>query len=161
MKLPNLGTAVGVSSMLDVLQCGHQQCPLATEDYTIHKARRASLWAHRGLRCVCAYSSLDNRRKMQIQIVIPRSPVQAKGLLLASIRDPNPVIFMEPKILYRSAVEQVPISRGGRPYTTARRRSRCSRTHHRRSHRSCPNRLAARRSSSSTCAPCCPGTSRR
>ncbi|KAH9071198.1 thiamine diphosphate-binding protein [Lactarius deliciosus] len=43
------------------------------------------------------------------QIVVPRSPVQAKGLLLASIRDPNPVIFMEPKVLYRSAVEQVPI----------------------------------------------------
>ncbi|KAI0042699.1 pyruvate dehydrogenase [Auriscalpium vulgare] len=42
-------------------------------------------------------------------IVIPRSPVQAKGLLLASIRDPNPVIFMEPKVLYRSAIEQVPI----------------------------------------------------
>ncbi|KAH9023875.1 thiamine diphosphate-binding protein [Lactarius hengduanensis] len=39
----------------------------------------------------------------------PVHPVQAKGLLLASIRDPNPVIFMEPKILYRSAVEQVPI----------------------------------------------------
>ncbi|KAG6833064.1 hypothetical protein H0H87_011808 [Tephrocybe sp. NHM501043] len=36
-------------------------------------------------------------------IVIPRSPIQAKGLLLGSIRDPNPVIFMEPKILYRSA----------------------------------------------------------
>jgi 2-oxoisovalerate dehydrogenase E1 component beta subunit len=45
-----------------------------------------------------------------LQVVIPRSPIQAKGLLLASIRDPNPVIFMEPKILYRSAVEQVPIS---------------------------------------------------
>ncbi|KAH8989150.1 thiamine diphosphate-binding protein [Lactarius hatsudake] len=44
-----------------------------------------------------------------LKIVVPRSPVQAKGLLLASIRDPNPVIFMEPKILYRSAVEQVPI----------------------------------------------------
>ncbi|KAH9930754.1 thiamine diphosphate-binding protein [Fomitopsis serialis] len=44
-----------------------------------------------------------------IKIVIPRSPTQAKGLLLASIRDPNPVIFMEPKILYRSAVEQVPV----------------------------------------------------
>jgi 2-oxoisovalerate dehydrogenase E1 component beta subunit len=29
-------------------------------------------------------------------------------LLLSAIRDPNPVIFMEPKILYRSAVEQVP-----------------------------------------------------
>ncbi|KIY50818.1 Thiamin diphosphate-binding protein [Fistulina hepatica ATCC 64428] len=44
-----------------------------------------------------------------IKIVIPRSPIQAKGLLLASIRDPNPVIFMEPKILYRSAVETVPV----------------------------------------------------
>ncbi|KAF9036647.1 pyruvate dehydrogenase [Panaeolus papilionaceus] len=44
-----------------------------------------------------------------LKIVIPRSPIQAKGLLLSSIRDPNPVIFMEPKILYRSAVEQVPI----------------------------------------------------
>ncbi|KAG6889840.1 hypothetical protein C0995_014318 [Termitomyces sp. Mi166 len=44
-----------------------------------------------------------------LKIVIPRSPIQAKGLLLNSIRDPNPVIFMEPKILYRSAVEQVPV----------------------------------------------------
>lgn len=44
-----------------------------------------------------------------LKVVIPRSPIQAKGLLLASIRDPNPVIFMEPKILYRSAVEQVPV----------------------------------------------------
>ncbi|RXW18623.1 hypothetical protein EST38_g7237 [Candolleomyces aberdarensis] len=44
-----------------------------------------------------------------LKVVIPRSPIQAKGLLLGSIRDPNPVIFMEPKILYRSAVEQVPI----------------------------------------------------
>ena len=35
--------------------------------------------------------------------MIPRSPIQCKGLLLASIRDPNPVLFMEPKILYRSA----------------------------------------------------------
>ncbi|EAU88822.2 pyruvate dehydrogenase [Coprinopsis cinerea okayama7 len=44
-----------------------------------------------------------------LKVVIPRSPSQAKGLLLGSIRDPNPVIFMEPKILYRSAVEQVPV----------------------------------------------------
>ncbi|KAG8892367.1 hypothetical protein FRB99_002780 [Tulasnella sp. 403] len=48
-----------------------------------------------------------------LKVVIPRSPIQAKGLLLASIDDPNPVIFFEPKILYRSAVEQVPTS----PYT--------------------------------------------
>ena len=44
-----------------------------------------------------------------LKVVIPRSPTQAKGLLLASIRDQNPVIFMEPKILYRQAVEEVPI----------------------------------------------------
>lgn len=42
-------------------------------------------------------------------VVVPRSPVQTKGLLLAAIRDKNPVIFMEPKILYRAAVEQVPV----------------------------------------------------
>ncbi|KAG8856027.1 hypothetical protein FRB96_006594 [Tulasnella sp. 330] len=45
-----------------------------------------------------------------LKIVIPRSPIQAKGLLMASIEDPNPVLFFEPKILYRSAVEQVPTS---------------------------------------------------
>jgi len=44
-----------------------------------------------------------------LKVIIPRSPIQAKGLLLASIRDTNPCIFMEPKILYRSAVEQVPV----------------------------------------------------
>ncbi|KAI9346425.1 thiamine diphosphate-binding protein [Zopfochytrium polystomum] len=44
-----------------------------------------------------------------LKVVIPRSPTQAKGLLLASIRDKNPVLFMEPKILYRAAVEQVPV----------------------------------------------------
>ncbi|KAH8555253.1 thiamine diphosphate-binding protein [Umbelopsis sp. PMI_123] len=45
-----------------------------------------------------------------LKIVMPRSPIQAKGLLLASIRDRNPVIFLEPKILYRAAVEEVPVS---------------------------------------------------
>ncbi|KAI9310992.1 thiamine diphosphate-binding protein [Dichotomocladium elegans] len=45
-----------------------------------------------------------------IKIVTPRSPIQAKGLLLASIRDRNPVIFFEPKNLYRAAVEEVPVA---------------------------------------------------
>lgn len=44
-----------------------------------------------------------------LKVVIPRSPIQCKGLLLSCIRDPNPCIFFEPKILYRQAVEQVPI----------------------------------------------------
>ena len=38
-----------------------------------------------------------------LRVVIPRSPVQAKGLLLAAIECNDPVVFMEPKILYRSA----------------------------------------------------------
>ena len=40
--------------------------------------------------------------------MLPRSPAQAKGLLLASVACNDPVIFLEPKILYRAAVEQVP-----------------------------------------------------
>lgn len=43
-----------------------------------------------------------------LKVVIPRGPHQAKGLLLSCIRDNNPCIFFEPKILYRSAIEEVP-----------------------------------------------------
>ncbi|MEM9238445.1 MAG: alpha-ketoacid dehydrogenase subunit beta [Pseudomonadota bacterium] len=35
-----------------------------------------------------------------LKVVIPSNPVDAKGLLLASIADPDPVIFLEPKRLY-------------------------------------------------------------
>ena len=41
-------------------------------------------------------------------MVVPRGPFQAKGLLLSCIREPDPCVFFEPKILYRSAVEEVP-----------------------------------------------------
>eukprot|EP00602_Paraphysomonas_sp_CaronLab_P011006 CAMPEP_0185020988 /NCGR_PEP_ID=MMETSP1103-20130426/3646_1 /TAXON_ID=36769 /ORGANISM="Paraphysomonas bandaiensis, Strain Caron Lab Isolate" /LENGTH=321 /DNA_ID=CAMNT_0027552247 /DNA_START=207 /DNA_END=1172 /DNA_ORIENTATION=- len=43
-----------------------------------------------------------------LKVVMPSGPADAKGLLLASIRDPNPVVFFEPKALYRAAVEDVP-----------------------------------------------------
>ena len=42
-----------------------------------------------------------------LKIVVPSGPADAKGLLLASIRTPDPVIFFEPKALYRAAVEEV------------------------------------------------------
>lgn len=44
-----------------------------------------------------------------LKVVVPATPREAKGLLLASIRDPNPVIFLEPKWIYRSAKELVPL----------------------------------------------------
>lgn len=44
-----------------------------------------------------------------IKVVVPRAPIQAKGLLLSCIRDKNPTIFLEPKWLYRLSVESVPL----------------------------------------------------
>jgi len=43
-----------------------------------------------------------------LKVVIPSNPYDAKGLLLASIRDPDPVIFLEPKRIYRAAKGEVP-----------------------------------------------------
>jgi len=43
-----------------------------------------------------------------IKVVVPATPYEAKGLLIAAIRDPDPVIFMEPKKVYRSLREEVP-----------------------------------------------------
>ena len=43
-----------------------------------------------------------------IKVAIPSTPADAKGLLAAAIRDPDPVVILEPKVAYRTAREEVP-----------------------------------------------------
>lgn len=45
-----------------------------------------------------------------LKVVCPASPYDAKGLLLAALRDPDPVLFFEPKRIYRAARGDVPES---------------------------------------------------
>jgi pyruvate dehydrogenase E1 component beta subunit len=43
-----------------------------------------------------------------LKVVIPSTPYDTKGLLISAIRDPDPVVFLEPKLIYRAFREEVP-----------------------------------------------------
>ena len=43
-----------------------------------------------------------------LKVIYPSNPYDAKGLLLASFEDPNPILFFEHKALYRSIAEEIP-----------------------------------------------------
>jgi pyruvate dehydrogenase E1 component beta subunit len=43
-----------------------------------------------------------------VKVAIPATPADAKGLLAAAIRDPDPVVILEPKVVYRTARGEVP-----------------------------------------------------
>jgi pyruvate/2-oxoglutarate/acetoin dehydrogenase E1 component len=43
-----------------------------------------------------------------VKVAIPSTPADAKGLLAAAIRDPDPVVVLEPKLHYRTEKEEVP-----------------------------------------------------
>ena len=48
-----------------------------------------------------------------LKVVVPSTPADTKGLLASAIRDPDPVVFLEPKLIYRAFREAVP----NEPYT--------------------------------------------
>jgi pyruvate/2-oxoglutarate/acetoin dehydrogenase E1 component len=43
-----------------------------------------------------------------VKVAIPSTPADAKGLLAAAIRDPDPVVVLEPKLIYRNERAEVP-----------------------------------------------------
>ena len=55
-----------------------------------------------------------------LKVVVPASPADAKGLLLAAIGDPDPVVFLEPIRVYRALREEVPEERYEVPIGKAR-----------------------------------------
>ncbi|WP_436348668.1 alpha-ketoacid dehydrogenase subunit beta [Natronorubrum sp. FCH18a] len=46
-----------------------------------------------------------------LKVVVPSTPYDAKGLLASAIEDPDPVVFLEPKLVYRSFKREVPDER--------------------------------------------------
>ena len=55
-----------------------------------------------------------------LKVVVPSTPYETKGLLISAIRDPDPVIFLEPARVYRAIKEEVPEDEYSIPLGVAR-----------------------------------------
>src|SRR2546425_4809221 len=55
-----------------------------------------------------------------LKVVCPATPADARGMLLEAIRDPDPVLFLEPQRLYRKGREEVPADGSTVPFGRAR-----------------------------------------
>lgn len=62
----------------------------------------------RGLELHCESPEAILAHTPGIKVVVPSRPYDAKGLLISAIRDPDPVIFLEPMRIYRAIKEEVP-----------------------------------------------------
>ena len=56
-----------------------------------------------------------------LQVVVPATPYDAKGLLISAMRSPDPVIFLEPKRIYRAVRQEIPEDSYTVPIGQARR----------------------------------------
>lgn len=69
---------------------------------------------HHGESLEAVYSHIPG-----LKVVIPSTPHDAKGMLISAIRDPDPVLFMEPKHVYRSFRQNIPEGTYIEPLETA------------------------------------------
>jgi pyruvate dehydrogenase E1 component beta subunit len=79
---------------------GRYTCPLVVRTPYGGNVRSPELHSD-SLEALCAHSA-------GLKVVTPADPYDAKGLLLAAIEDPDPVVFAEPLRLYRATREEVP-----------------------------------------------------
>ena len=96
---PAIDQLVNHASRLRTRTRGRLTCPMVVRSPT-----------GGGIRAIEHHSESPEAMFAQIpglRVVIPSSPARAYGLLLAAIRDPDPVVFLEPTRLYRAAREEV------------------------------------------------------